>query len=885
MLGRLFRRARTLARRDRVDDEIRRELEFHIAMETAERERRGLPPTDARRSTLRDFGGVAAIREAVRDARGMTFWDSASQDVRFAMRTLGRWRGFTVGTVATLALGIGANTAIFTIVNDVLLQPLPYRAGKELVRLRQSSIKGPGEVGISISEVRDYRAAMRSLDEVVEYHSMSFVLLNHGEPDRVRTGVVSAEFFEAFGVRPAQGRGFTAADEAPGAPAVLVLSHEYWTQRFGADPSVVGRVVQMNDRPHTVVGVLPRIPQYPRENDVYMPTSACPFRAAGERQAGHDRRAFAALQVFGRLRPGVTVEGADHEAAMLARRFADADPEAYKPSVTGFHAGVVALEDEMILSARPILLGLLGTTALVLLIACANVANLSLSRMARRDREMAVRLALGAGRARLARQLLTESSILACAGGSLGLLVAWASLDLLAAFAARFTPRVIDPALDGGVLVFTLVLTLIAGLLFGIVPALSAKPTVTTALMEGSAQSGDGVQAGRIRSALVITQVAVCFALLVGAGLLLENVRRLASVDLGYRADRVLTAEVYGNWSQQTSDEDLRRFYAALLDRLRAIPGIISAAITNGVPLTELVPGERPVRIDGHVRAEPTQFPLADQSVASDGYFETLGIPLVAGRLFTPADHQGAPSVAVINQSMARLWGRQDPLGTRFQPVGSDQWITVIGVVADVRQYSMERAGLAQYYTPFLQTPGIAGRILLRTDGEPLSFAAALKAAVYSVHPDVPVEAIQTLESLRVGRLAAPGLNAALLAVFAGVALLITLAGIAAVVGTTVTRRTREFGVRMALGASRSSLMTMVLRQGMMLTVAGLLGGVAGAAALNRVVAANLYETTPTDPAVYAIVAALFMACAAVACLGPARRATGIDPLSTLKGD
>ena len=886
MTGRFVRRLRTLVNRTRVKDEIQRELASHVEMEVDARQRRGMAREEARRTALRDFGGVSRVRDEVHDTRGITWWDSWSQDVRFAGRMLRRWPGYTAATVLTLALGIGANTAIFSIVNDVLLRPLPFRDADQLVRIVESRLRPtPGEAGISIREAMDYRDGVQAVEGIVEYHGMSFVLLNHGEPDRVDTGVVSSAFFDVFGVRPIHGRGFTDRDDDLGAEAVVLLSHAYWQSKFGGDPAIVGRVVQMNDKPHTIVGVLPPIPQYPRENDVYMPTSACPFRANAERQVAQNRRAFGALSVFGRLKPGAGIDRAGAEIATVARRFVEENPQVYNPELTRFSGSVVGLSDELIRDAKPILLALLATTVLVLLIACANVANLSLTRMARREREMAVRVALGAGRGRLVRQLLTESSMLAFLGGGLGLGVAWLSLDLLATFAARFTPRVIDPSIDATVLLFTLGLSAVTGVTFGIIPALSARPSLQTALKEGGNQAGDGVRARRIRSTLVVAQVTVCFALLVGAGLFLESLRRLAAVDLGYQADRVLTAEVFGNWSRQTTPDDLRRLYTVMLERLKTAPGVEAAAVTNAVPMANIQPGERPVRIEGVTVDDASQLPLADQNVGSEEYFDALRIPVVRGRLFRASDDQDAPAVAVINESMERLWGGRDPVGLRFQVSGTERWITVIGVVADMRQYSVEREALAQFFTPFLQTPGIGARVLVRTSGSPMDLVPALKAAVYAAHPEVPVERIQTLESLRAGRLASPGLNAALLALFAGLALVITLAGLAAVIGAAVSQRAREFGLRMALGATRQSVLVMVLRQGLTLVVAGLAAGAAGALILSRAMVAYLYETAPTDPVVYLIVAALFVAAATVACLGPARRATSIDPLLALKAE
>jgi putative ABC transport system permease protein len=886
MFGKLLRRFRTLTRRSRVDDEIQRELEFHVAMEMAERERRGLSAAEARRTALRDFGGLRSTREAVRDVRGMTRWDSFTQDFRFAVRTLRRWPGYTAATMVTLALGIGINTALFTVVNEVMLRPLPYRDDQELVRIVQSVTRPTEmEAGISVAELSEYRARLGSVRDLVEYHEMGFVLLDHGEPDRVDTGVVSPNYFDVFGVRPLLGRGFTDSDDDADATPVLLLSHRYWLQKFGGRAGVVGQTVEMNDRVHTIVGVLPPIPQYPDENDVYMPTSACPFRARGEMESRTVRRAFGSLHVFGRLNPGATLEGAAGEVAMLASSFADEHASVYRPHLTQFRSSVVRLNEEIVKDARGILLALLATTTLVLLIACANVANLTISRLAQRDREVALRFALGAGRGRLVRQLLTESLLVAAAGGLLGTVVAWGGLDLLVPFASRYTPRVIDPAIDGTVLLFTAGLSLATGVLFGILPALGTRPSLTVSLKDGGMHAGEGGKPRRLRSVLVVGQVAVCFALLVSAGLFIDTLRRLTAVDLGFRADRVLTAEVFSNWSNPHAPDDLRRLYGTMLDHLRRTPGVISAAVTDGVPLTDILPGDQPIAIDGVTPSDVSLLPLADQRVASEGYFETLGLTPVRGRVMAAGDDQHAAPVAVINESMARLWGGSDPVGRQFKHFEGTLRYTVIGVVPDFRQFSMDRAAGAQFYTPFKQSPGIGARVLVRTDGDPLDFIGALKAAVYAADPEVPVESIDTLEALRAWRLESPGLNAALLAAFAGLALLITLAGLAAVLGSYVGQRTREFGVRMALGATPGSLVLLVLRQGMALVAVGLSAGAVAAVVLGRGISVFLYETRPTDPRVFAAVGAVFVAAALITCLGPARRATAIDPLLALKSD
>ncbi len=888
MVSRILRRLRTLAGARRVDDEITRELHFHIQMEVDERVRSGMSEQEARRTALRDFGGVGRIREEVRDARGMTFWDNLWQDTRFGLRTLRRSPGYTLAAVVILALGIGANTAMFSVVYGVLVEPLPYRDDGELVLVEQSvPALDMDSLNVSIPELADYRGQLRTVRDLVEYHSMSFTLLSEGEPDRVDTGVVSANFFNMLGVRPLYGRTFVAADEELGAEAVLVLSHEYWQQKFGGDPSVVGRVLEMNNRPHTVIGVLPPHPQYPRYNDVYMPTSACPFRARAQETAAQNRRAFGALEVFGRLSPGETAERASTELATVAAAFDDRFPDVYETN--GKRGEVVAhvqpLKEELVAGARPMLVTLVGTTLLVLLIACANVANLALARTVRRSRELAVRTALGAGRGRLVRQLVTESLIVALAGGALGLGLASVSVEMLTRFVGRFTPRTGQIDIDGGVLLFALVTSVATGVVAGLLPALSVRRSLSGAMHDGAAGSGEGRTRQRLRAGLVVAQVAVSFVLLVGAALLLESFFRLSSVPLGYRTEQVMTAAIYGNFTRMATAEDARRIQDGVLERLRASPGVVSAAVTNAVPQSALLPGPRPIEIHG--MAPGIRPRNAVQNVASEGYFDTLGVPILAGRDFRGGDGPEASPVAIVNQSMAGLWEGRSPLGTTFSVAGANPAVeyTVVGVSADFRMYGADRDVEAQFYLPASQAGFGGGRLLVRTDRNPIDLAPVIKAAVHAVDETMPVEELRTLAEIRNERLAVPGLTAVLLSLFAGVALVVTLAGIAGLVGTSVSQRTREFGLRMALGATRRSVLNLVLRQGVVLVVIGAVIGAGGAYGFSRLLSRFLFETRPTDPAAYAAVAAVFVVAALAAAFGPARRATTIDPLTALRSE
>jgi putative ABC transport system permease protein len=705
----------------------------------------------------------------------------------------------------------------------------------------------------------------------------------------VNTGVVSHNFFDLLGIKPIIGRTFVQSDDVPGAEAVLILSHTYWRTKFGGDPNIVGQVFEMNDRPHRVIGVLPNVPHYPQENDVYMPVLACPFRAAGEQQIARNRRAFGALNVFGRLKPGTSAEQAASAVESICHTFTQDNKAVYRPETSGFRATAIPVRDALTSGARELLLILLGITGLILLIACANVANLTLARMLGRDRELAMRAALGAGRGRLVRQLLTESTLLGVTGGLVGVAFAWVTIGMLTTFVGRFTSRTGEIAIDPIVLVFTLGVSVVTGLLFGTLPALGSRVDLVSALKQGGSQSGDSTGRRRTQGALIVAQVAVSVMLLVGAGLLLASFYRLQQVETGYRSDGVLSAQIYGNFSRYPGINELRKLYEPVVERLKTMPGVNAAAITNAVPLGGGAPGTTRFEIEGRPIDDPERRPSTDARVATPQYFATLGIPVVAGRVFTDLDSEESMRVAVINQAMTKYWDGLDPVGTRLRPiVGQTEqpWYTVIGVVGDVRQFGLARDAVAQVYIPLSQSQfGIAGQVLVRTAGDPAAFGNQLRAAVYSVDPNQPVENVQTLDDLRSEALAAPRLTATLLGIFAALALLVTLAGIGGVIATSVTQRTKEFGLRMALGASREGVLTMVVRQGLLLVAIGLVIGIAGALAAGRVLSSYLYQTAPRDPIIFAGVAAVFILAGVVACLIPARRATTVDPLIALRAE
>jgi predicted permease len=880
-------KARALGNHAGMDRELDSEVRFHLEMETQKYISQGMAPDEARTLALRNFGPMEKHKEEARDARGVSWVEELMKDVRYGVRQLTKNPGFAAMAILTLGLGIGSNTAIFSVINGVLLKPLPYEHGDRLVLLQQTApLSNQPNAGIAIKELYDYRQQLASFEGLVEFHQMNFDLLRRGEPDRVATGVVSPNFFDVLGITPLLGRTFVDSDDDEGAEAVLVIGHAYWQTKFGGDRNLVGQVFEMNNRPHTVVGVLPPVPHYPNEVDIYMPTSACPFRAQSEKLIDRNRRAFSALQVFGLLKPGASSQTAATEVATVAQRFGQDFPQDYE-RLRGFQGRTANVLEQMTSGARETLLILLGTTGLVLLIACANVANLTLARMLRRDRELAMRTALGAGRWRLVRQLLTESTLLAVAGGLVGLVFAWSTIDMLTRFVGRFTTRTGEIDIDPGVLAFTLLVSVVTGLVFGTLPALASRVDIVSALKTGGKGSGDSGGRRRIQSALIVAQVAVSVVLLVSSGLLLLSFYRLQRVDPGFRGDRVMTAEVFGNFTKYPNVQTLRRLYVSILERLETSPGVVGAAITNAVPLAGLQPGTTRFQIRGRTYNTPEDRPTTDARIASPKYFDTLSIPIKRGRGFTELDHEDAARVIVINESLARReWEGRDPIGEEVSADNGQTWSTIVGIAGDVKTFGLDRDASPQVYIPLRQAGnGLAGRVLVRVNGDPTAATAVIRNVVHGIDPDLPIENVRTLDEIRDTSLATPRLTAMLLTIFAALALLVTITGITGVIAQSVSQRTQEFGLRMALGASQQSVLQMVLRQGLVLVAVGLAIGIVASVGLARVLRSYLYQTTPTDPMTFAVVAFAFVVAGTLACLGPAWRATTVDPMTALRAD
>ena len=875
---------RFLLNRKKVEHDLDDELQYHIERETEENIRRGMTPAAARRTALIQIGGVEQTKEECRDARAGRAWESTLQDIRYGFRILRKNPGFTAIAILTLALGIGVNTAIFSVVYGVLIRPLPYQKGGQLVVLHQNASHAHvADIPFAAKEIFDYRDNNQTLNGVVEHHSMVFLLLGKDFAERVQTAVVSANFFEVLGVRPMLGRTFVASDESHNADAVLILSYKYWKERHGGDPNIVGKTFQMNNRPHTVIGVLPPIPQYPVESDVYMPTSQCPTRSSAQFIQDRSSRMMTA---FARLKPGMPLAQAQADLATIAGRLERDYPEVYRKEL-GYNIVAAPLQYDLTRGARPTFLVLLAAAAFVLLIACANVANLLLARLLRLERELAVRTALGATRARLLRQLMTESVLLSLGGGALGLALAPLTVGLLVKFAARFTTRAAEVQVDTPVLLFTLLISMATGLIFGLAPALSCSQQAGDALRQGAGRSTSSRSHQRLRSALVIAQVAVSFILLMGAGLMIRSFVKLQQVDPGFRSDHLLAMRLSYSFTRYNKPEDVQTMWDNLLPKVKAQGGVESVALTTNFPFNPGGIAGGPTLAEFEIedkRVPKGQLaPQVDIAISSDGYFETLGQPLIMGRTFSEHDTAKSLPVAVINESMARHhWQSEDPLGKRITLDSGRTWVTLVGVVGDVREYGLDRPVGDQIYLPVRQSPYV-NNLIVRTAMDPMALTPLIRRAIHEVDPQIAVDRTNTLSNFRDYAMAPSLVTTTLLGIFAGLALLISASGIAAVMALSVTQRTHELGIRLALGASRQSIVQMVVRHGFKLTLIGTATGIVGSIAVTRLLASLLYATSPTDVWTFAAVSAFFLAVAALACFIPTRQVTAIDPVIALR--
>ena len=811
------------------------------------------------------------------------------QDLRYAFRMLLKRPGFTAVAVLALALGIGANSAIFSVVNGVVLRRLPYKDPDRLMmvwsrRPLLQALAGSQEFPVSAADFTDWRDQNQVFEQIAAFHSQPFNITGAGEPEFLGGVRASANLFSLLGVEAKLGRTFLAEEDQPGAGRVVLISHGLWERRFGSDPQIIGQKLTLNDEPYTAVGVMPRgfqfprkgeMPagyQFPRQADLYTPLAWTPD------QIGNRGRNF--LAVIARLKPEVRVAQASADMDAIAQRL----KQQYPQFNSNKEAFIVPLHQQVVGRVRTALLVLLGAVGFVLVIACANVANLLLARAASRQKEIAIRTALGASRSRVVRQLLTESVLLSLAGGTLGLLLSMWGVDLLLAISPANLPRVDAISVDGRVLGFTLAVSLLTGIIFGLVPAVQAsKPDVNEALKEGGRASSVGHN--RFRSVLVVSEVALSLVLLIGAGLMIRSFVHLLNSSPGLNPENVLTLDVGLPRTKYSAPQQVA-FFQQVIERLRSLPGVQSAGAVYPLPLSGAEEGMG-FGIEGRAALAPGEVYNAGPRWVSPDYFNVMGIPLLRGRELTERDGSDTPRVLVINEAMAaRYFPDEDPIGKRVafdQVNNAPNWREIVGVIGDVKHSALDSDPKPEMYFPFPQFPIFFMTFVVRTSGDPLNLVAAARSEVLAVEKNQPISNVHTMEELLSNSIAQRRFNMLLLSIFAGVALLLATVGIYGVMSYSVAQRTHELGVRMALGAQTSHVLALVVKQGMTLALAGVGIGLAAAFALTRILASLLYGVSATDPLTFSVIALLLASVALLACYLPARRATKVDPIVALR--
>ena len=870
-----------LWRRRRREEELEEEIQSHLRMAIRDRMERGESAEEAESAARREFGNVGLIKETTRGMWGFgaleTFW----QDLRYGARMLLKQPGFTAVAVITLALGIGANTAIFSVVNAVLLRPLPYEDPDRLVVIWGTHPHVGREVA-SLPDFVDWREQCRSFELMAATTSRSFERVPPGwnfsltggeEPERLIGDYVTDDFFTVLGIPPVLGRSFLPEEHRPGGPHVVVLSHGLWQRRFGSNPDIVGRAITLNGQDHTVVGIAAPHLWFPGSTDLWIPLAMDEAKA-------FRRSDF--LSVIARLKPGVSGAQAQAEMNTITARL----EQQYPQTNSGWRADLVPLHEQMVGDIRTPLLVLLAAVGFVLLIACANIANLLLSRAAVREREIAIRAAVGAGRGRLARQSGAESVLLALPGGALGALLALSGIDALVKLGPQDIPRLSEVGVDWRVFCFTVLLSLATGALFGLAPALQfSRLDLNEALKSGRSAGAMSRGRRRLSRALVVSEVALSLILLVGAALMIKSLYRLMNLDAGFDRENLLTLQLELPPAKYDHRRQVENFYRRIIESVRGLPGVVSATTVNMLPLS----GARVVgafHIAGRPAPPPDVALMMDASVLSvgDRYIETMGIPLILGRSLSEQDRRDGPKEALINQAMARRYFHdQDPVGQRISlglpqsPVWS---MTIVGVVADVKQEAMEKEFYPAIIMP-LTWP--AATLVVRARDNPLNLVAAIRGEIRSIDRDILVYKIRTMDQTLGATLEERRFTMFLLSIFAVVALALAAVGLYGVMSYTVSQRTNEIGIRMALGARRSDVLMMVVGEGVKLAGSGVLIGLGGALALTRLMRTLVFGVSATDPLTFTAVALSLTLVALLAALVPARRATKVDPMIALR--
>jgi putative ABC transport system permease protein len=876
LLRRLSSLLEGFLRRPRVESEMEAELRFHLERRADDLAAAGLARPEAERRARLELGGLEGVKERCRDARGLRWANELSQDLRFGLRTLLKQPVFCAVAVLTLGLGIGANSAIFSFIKKAFIDPLPYRDPGRLVMVWQDYRQrgGPEREWFSYPNFRDYRAQSRSLADLAVFADANFVVTGRGEAEAVGGALVSPSFFDLLGVRPVLGRGFLPAEERPGAGPVAILGHGYWQRRYGGDPGIVGKAITVDDRPHVVVGVLPA--------ELYFPAALSADLFAPLERPADASRGDVYLRAIGRLRAGVALAQARGELAAIAARIIRDNADAV-PKVS---AAAYSLRDEMSGKAEAALLVLLATVGLVLLIACANVANLLLARATARRGELSVRAALGASQGRLVRQLLVESVLLAVLGGCLGVVLAWGGVGLLKRVGSAVSfplPQIDRVGVDAAVLGFTLLVSILTGLLFGLAPALEARRSQVNRVLQEGAGAGSGRVTGRrAGQLLVVIEIALALTLAVGSGLLLRSLYRLQAVDPGYDAGRILAFGVQTPATRYPEDHQVAAFHRSLVAKLESLPGVISAGAVSALPLGANNTDARFI-IEGSSSPQPDRRFLFWYRSVTPGYFKTVRLPVLRGRGIAEQDRSGAPKVAVINRAAARQYfPGEDPIGRTLR--GQVTVFTIVGVVENARSFSLAREEPPALYLADDQIAARATGIAVRTAGNPGDLAGPVRAVLGKLDPAMAAINLQPLAERVAASLLPERALGLLVSAFGALALILAAIGLYGLMSYLATQRTREIGIRMAIGAGAATISRLVLRQALRLVAAGILAGLLASLALTRLLKGVLFEVGPLDPPALAAGVAVLVATALVAAWVPAWRASRLDPAAVLRG-